>query len=228
MIAHQFDAENHIYKVEGTYVFATSDIIALAGLSNVDGIPSSVLDNASWRGDQVHLTTEYYENDQLDVHSVPDEILPYFAGYLKFTQEHEVITINPLEKSIVYVFGDPEVYIGCHIDQRAFVDGKLFTIDKKSCYQYTGAARKQMLLKWRLQLQSYLHASEEDEEFWCEVNRLSPGAADRPMGRMALHLHKTGDYTMYDFSEFDDESNWECTVKLAMLKIGNGYKNNRR
>jgi hypothetical protein len=228
MIAHSFDEENHIYKVPGHFVFATSDLISLAGLSSMEGIPVQVLNNASWRGDQVHLVTEYYENDCLDTESIPDEIVPYFAGYLKFCSDHEVVTVKPLERSIVYAFGDPEVYIGCHIDHRLFIDGKLFTMDEKSCYEYTGAAKKQNLLKWRMQLQSYIHASEEDEEFWQKVNDLMPGAADRPMGRMALHLHKSGGYTMYDFSEMDDEANWEATVRLAMLKLASGYKNTRR
>jgi hypothetical protein len=228
-IAHTFTEEDHIYHVDGHYVWATSDLIELAGLSSVEGIPSRVLGHASWRGDQVHLVTEYYENDCLDTHSIPDEIVPYFAGYLKFCTEHEVVTVPPLEKSIVYAYGDDkEILIGAHIDHRAFVDGNLYTLDKKSCYEYAGAAKKQNLLKWRMQLESYLTASEQDEEFWSMANEMFPGAADRPMGRMALHLHKTGDYTAYDFSEINDERAWEATVRLALLKVNNGHKFTRR
>ena len=227
-IAHTFSDEDHVYHVPGAFVWGTSDLISMAGLSSVDGIPSGVLNHASWRGEQVHLATEYYENGCLDAHSIPDEIVPYFAAYLKFSTDHEVITVGSLEASVVYEFGDDkEVLIGCHIDHRAFVDGKLYTLDKKSCYEYTGAAKRQMLLKWRMQLESYLTASEQDEAFWQTAQEMIPGAADRPMGRMALHLHKTGTYTACDFSDIQDERAWECVVRMALLKQTNGFKSVR-
>ena len=213
-IPFTLDKETHTYKVDGQYVLATSDVISMNGLSNMGAVPQKVLDHASWRGDQLHKAVELFEQGTLDVdHWVDDEIAPYLTAYMKFRNDFDFEPIPPYEKSIVYQHQGTEFLIGATIDLRGLVKGVPCVVDLKSCFQYTGAAKKQLHLRWRLQTQSYIEADEEFIE--------SVGA---PLGKMVIHCHKDATYTPYDFSAIDDSPNWDSAIRLAMLKLGNGYK----
>ena len=79
--------------------------------------------------------------------------------------------------------------------------------------------------EWRLQTQSYLEALQEDEELWTKLGK--------QMKRAVLHLHPECGITVrggarlgYEWMPFemDDTEAWNAAVKMASLKIQNGYK----
>jgi len=216
MIPFQFDKENHTYRVEGQYVWSTSDVISMNGLSNMGSVPQKTLEHASWRGEQLHRAVELFEMGSLDFDSVPEEIMPYLQGYMKFREEYEFQAIPPYEKQIVYQHAGTENLIGATIDLRGGVKGVPCVVDIKSCFQYTGAAKKQLHLRWRLQLQSYVEASEQDGDFLESVGGV--------LGKCIVHCHKDGTYDLYDFSLADDSYLWDSCIRMAMAKLGNGYK----
>ncbi len=216
MIPFSFDKDQHRYTVAGHYTLATGDVIAMAGLCDFGSVPKSTLDHASWRGDQVHQCVQLFEEDDLDMESVPSDIEPYFQGYMRFRAEHDVELIGDCEAPVVYEHTGTGQMIGCHIDLRGFVDGSLYVLDIKSCFKYTGAAKKQLHLRWRMQLQSYQEATEADEAFWT--------AAQGPIKKAVVHVNKEGGYDFVDFGAIDDSYNWDSLVRIAQLKLANGYK----
>lgn len=216
MIPFTFDEATHIYKVEGHYCLATSDILHLAGLSDYGSVPSRVLESAANRGTSLHKAIHYFEEGDLDLQRLPEEIRPYLRAYMKFRVERDFEPIPPQEHAIVYEHEGTGQHIGCTIDLRGTVAGKLYIVDPKSTYPNSGMAKKQTHLRWRMQLQSYHEATMIDEPFW-EL------AGDGPIGKAILHLKKDASYEFIDFPA-DDAMNWDACIRMAQLKLANGWK----
>lgn len=224
MIPFVFDEVQHVYKVEGNYCLATSDVLYLNGLSNYDGVPSHVLEKARNRGTNLHKAVQYFEEGTLDVWQIKEEmpeLYPYFQGYMRFRSEREFEPIPPQEKAIVYEHENTGQLVGCHIDMRGRVGNDLYIVDPKCTYPNSGAAKKQTYLRWRMQLQSYHEATMTDEQFWEE-------AGDGPIKKAILHLMKDGTYRFLDAWPEDDALSWDAMVRVAQLKLANGYKRDNR
>lgn len=220
MIPFTFDEATHVYKVEGQYCLSTSDIIHLAGLSEYGSVPSKVLENARNRGTSLHKAIHYFEEGDLDFDSLPENVQPYLRAYMKFRVEREFEPIPPQEHAIVYEHENTGQLIGCTLDLRGTVGGKLYIVDPKTTYPNSGAAKKQTHLKWRMQLQSYWEATMVDEPFW-------EAASDGPIARAILHLKKDATYDFLDFS-MDDALNWDACIRMARLRLANGWKRDEK
>lgn len=221
ILPHEFDSENHVYRVPGRFVLATSDILSINGLSDYSGIPPAVLAHASWRGTQLHLAIQYFEEDG-EVPDMPDEVVPYFRGYCKFRNEYEFEPVGGMETQIVYEHDGTEQAVGCTIDLRGLVRGVPYIIDAKSTAKQYGKAKAQKLCAWRMQTQSYYCATEFDEQ-WHELH----GTSEAP-ARGIVQVSKEGTYEFHDFRAFDDTHAWDSCVRLAMLKLSNGFQLERR
>jgi len=223
LVPFTFDEATHSYRVEGHYTLATSDILALNGLCDYGSVPLNVLENAKWRGTQLHRAIQFFEEGDLDIAAVPEEVMPYLRAYMKFrtTMDFEPLS---MEHPLVYEHAGTGNMVGCTIDLRGFVRGKLYIVDPKSTYPNSGKAKEQTHFRWRLQLQSYAEGTWQDEKFWESV----PQACNEPIGRAILHLKKDGEFIekrdFLDFTQTDDELNWDAAVRMAFLKLSNGYK----
>jgi hypothetical protein len=218
-VAFTFDEATHVYHVEGSYCLATSDVISLAGLSNYDGVPLGNIEGARWRGKEGHKAIHYYEENDLDIEDVPEQVMPSFTRYLEWKDESGFIPIPPFEHSIVYEH--EEMFIGCHIDLRGYIPGKgLYVLDPKFTYPNSGQAKKQTHLRWRMQLQSYWEASQVDDQFWESAVFYDP---EGQLHKAILHLHPKATQTFIEFP-MDDSAAWDACVQLASMKIANGFK----
>lgn len=220
ILPHKFDPETHTYSVEGRRVLSTSDVIFLNGMSDFSQVPLAALQHAAWRGTQLHLAIQFFEEDG-EAPDMPAEVEPYFNGYLKFRTEYDFEPIGQMEKEIVYEHGPTGQAIGCTIDLRGLVRGVPYIVDAKSSYPQCGKALKQKLLSWRMQTQSYKQASVEDEEWGEGMGSLwSPYEAKRGI----VHCNKDGTFKFYDFAYEMDEPRWDACVEVATMKLANGYE----
>jgi hypothetical protein len=220
ILSHTFNEEDHIYQVPGQFVLSTSDIITLNGLADYGGIPKQVLAHDSWRGTQLHKAIQFFEEDA-EAPDMPDEVEPYFRGYLKFKIDHDFEPIGALEKQIVYVHSGTEQPVGCTIDLRGLVKGQPYILDAKTTAKMYGKAMKQKCLAWRLQLASYQEATNCDNDWY---QRLPPFEGAN-VGKAIVQVNKEGDYEFHDFSgAVDDDLLWDGCVRLAMAKLANGFQ----
>jgi hypothetical protein len=225
IVPHTFDEVSHRYLVEGHYCLSTSDILELNCFSDYGQIPKAVLDNASWRGTEVHKAIQFFEEGELDMDSVHPEIAPYFMGYLKFKAVTGFEPVRPCENRICYLMesgGKDDVAIGTTTDLRGTINGKPYIIDVKTSYRASGMAKKQTLLKWRMQLASYREATLLDEAWWALLE------TDKAPCTAVVHVNKEGtwaiDKDFYDFTACEDSANWAACVRLATLKLSNGHQ----
>lgn len=244
LVEHSFDADGHIYHVPGKFVLSTSDVIELNGLSDVSMIPLDALKHAGNRGTALHLAVQAFETGstpELAVQAyerekncrVFDEVMERLWFYRSWRSGKQIKLAAEMEVPRVYEHEGTGYYIGATLDMPAWIDGELTILDLKTCFKQYGEKAKQDRLKWRLQLQSYKEALMADGRFWmktkpCEIKRA------------VLHLHpecgKTGTkgtqtgFEFHPFDEFDDDDpfGWDASLRVAMLKIKNGYKLARR
>jgi hypothetical protein len=222
-IPFTFDPETHIYHVEGEYCLSTSDVIQLAGLSDYSGVPIETLEKARVRGTRLHQCIHYYEENDLDLEDIDEELSPFFQAYLEWKEESGFIPIPPFEKAIVYPHLD--MHIGCHLDLRGYIPGRgLYVLDMKTSYPNSGAAKKQTHLRWRLQLESYKTATEGDLGFWeSAFSEYEPAPDGAVIQKAVLHVHPKAKDVFIEFP-MDDSAAWDACVSLASIKLANGYK----
>jgi hypothetical protein len=240
ILSHQFDEENHIYKVDGYFVLSTSDVKHLNGLEDFGQVPRAVLDHASWRGTQLHRSVQFveeavHEGEKLSVAAQDmmrqltgnlEEVKPYLMGYLRCRQQYELEIIPPQEKQIVYLHNDTA--IGCTIDLRCRIHGKGYQGipaigDLKTTSKQYGKALQQKRLAWRMQTQSYKEATQYDEEFWSYFG----DSADN-CSRFVCQVNKEGSFEFHCFRDIDDEARWAACVEVAAMKLANGHKLDQR
>lgn len=80
-----FDKANHAYTFDGKPVVNVTRICGL--LNSYAGIPADVLARAADRGDAVHYATELYDQDDLDIETMPDEVTGYVCAWMRFRAE---------------------------------------------------------------------------------------------------------------------------------------------
>lgn len=77
-----FDRDTHTYRWNGSPVVNVTRITE--GLNSYAGVPADILARAADRGDAVHYATELFDQDDLDLESLPDEIRGYLGAWIEF------------------------------------------------------------------------------------------------------------------------------------------------
>jgi hypothetical protein len=235
LIAHEFFPELHEYAVPGITSLATSDIIEYAGLVNFDGIPKAILDHARYRGEQVDKAIKNYEvaivygGEEYALNFIQDqfvnelaEIEPYFESYRTWKHRVGFEVIHPVDESRCYMVGNYAV--GATMDLIGIVihEGvrRVAIVDVKTTSKLYGKKLFQKQLAWRYQLESYLMASEEDDEIWRVIQS---GAQDLPTLKWILQLNPkfTDGYMVHPFEQ-DDRATWIGLTLSAFDKLEAG------
>lgn len=238
LLQHEFFEDTHEYCIPGRQVISTSDVIQLAGLSNFDGIPKAVLDNARWRGQQVDTAIKGYEtmirdhNQEIALEWIYSqmegdlaEIRLQFEGYRSWKARYEFEPIFPMDKSLVYGIGD-DLLIGGTPDLRGHINlmgRRPAIIDIKCTSKLYGMKKKQKELAWRMQLESYLMGTEEDSEFMDLLSTMD-------ITKMILQLNPVFKERGYEenVSIYDDRAQWIGLALNAQSKIQAGILPERR
>lgn len=88
-----FDAENHLYYVDGIEIPSVTTI--LRPLVDYSMVPDFMLDYAADRGTQAHLACELFDRNDLDESDLDERLIPYLGAWKKFrTDSGFVIEAN--------------------------------------------------------------------------------------------------------------------------------------
>ncbi len=120
-----FNEAAHEYRFGGAVVPSVTQI--LRPLSNFSMVPKDVLERASQFGRAVHKACELYDLGSLDEGALDAALVPYLAGWKKFSSEHAVkwtVIEQPLYSDLHRYAGTP--------DRFGTVDGKAAVVDIKS------------------------------------------------------------------------------------------------
>lgn len=247
LVEHEFFEDTHEYIVPGREVISTSDVLQLAGLIDLNGIPKAVLENARWRGIQVDTAIKGYETvlrdsgekeaidwiyDQMEGDLA--EIRLQVEAYRSWRYKVQFEPIFPIDQSLVYELND-DVLIGAtpdlcgtliHLGRRVPA-----IVDIKCTSRLYGMKLEQKKLAWGLQLESYLMAKEMDDTFLYVSGYNPVGSEDyHTATKLILQLNpvfKETGYMEHPF-ETDDRDEWIGLAISASKKIKAGILPERR
>jgi hypothetical protein len=174
-----FDAERHIYTLDGRVLPSVTQILEATGLVDFSRVSEGVLSAAQWRGSAVHHACHLDDEGDLDESTVEPEHHGYLSAWRKFKAESGFVpeVIEQPAYSIAYGYAGIPDRIG------AFRPAPLPAIvDLK-----TGAI--QPSVRWQLAAYAHLHS----------ILPHRPGV----FKRIAVRLMPSGAYVVKFFSRAD-------------------------
>lgn len=183
-----FDADSHIYLVNGIEVPCVSDILAPLSQRAYSEVNISVLDYARQRGTAVHEALELY-----DLGAEP-EITPEIVQYINAYLEWQSIYKPKWTGIEQIVYSENYGYIGT-LDRIGYLNGtELAIVDIK-----TSNASKEALVSVCLQTAAY-------EVAYCEqTGNITPNEKESDIKRYGLFLKKDGTFRVVDCQEYESK-----------------------
>lgn len=82
-----FDAELHLYTVDGVVLPSVTQILEAAGVVDYSYLPPATRRMALGRGSAVHQATQFDDEGDLDESCMDEELAPYLAAWRRFRAE---------------------------------------------------------------------------------------------------------------------------------------------
>lgn len=122
-----FDEKKHEYKLDGLVIPSVTQIIKAAGLINLDYVGPQLLKEKADLGKKVHLTTELYDRDSLNINELHPTLKEYLDGWIKFKEDYNFTPteIELMSAHHLYKFAG-------RIDRIGFIAKDLTLLDIKS------------------------------------------------------------------------------------------------
>lgn len=191
-----FTELGHQYEVDGLLIPSVTQVLTLAGISDVSGIPAHILDRASAIGTAVHQACEFLDQDDLELESLDPSIVGYVVGYQKFREEQK-FTSELVEHRIIAELGGMKY--GMCVDRMGRFEGS----DVPVVLDIKTSSRPQA--SWAIQTAAYAIGLSLD----CE--------------RKIVHVAKDGTYKVIAHEE-NDLPVWGAALEVAYWRIAHGTK----
>lgn len=197
----QFDELSHIYQFEGKVIPSVTQVLTLAGISDVSMIPWNVLEKARLVGEFVHTAAQYLDEGDLDLETIDKSIVGYLVGYQQFKEEHS-FRPSKIEHRMVGEFEG--MAYGMCLDRLGWLknasgDDYEVLLDLKTSSRPSAS--------WAIQTAAYADGYNYD------------GA------RMVVHLSKEGKYKILPHNDDErDFSVWRAALRVAYWRLENGAK----
>lgn len=172
----KFDEATHTYTLDGKVLPSVTTI--LRPLQDFSGIPAEVLERKRQIGTAVHKAIELDLEEALDESSLSEAVRPYFAAWLRFKAEFQLIPL--WAETQVYAQAG---YAGT-VDLICGRGTQRWVIDYKTSAQVGPVAA--------LQTAAYAHAAHER------------GLVNHGPKRAALHLREDGTYRLIEHKDRGD------------------------
>jgi len=196
----EFDAENHIYRLDGQAIPSVTQVLSAVGITDYSHIPIDKRDAAMHFGTAVHLACELWDKGNLNETILDKLLIPYLDGWKKFLADSK-----PKIMDIENPLYSPKYRYGFRIDRVLKINERITIVDIK-----TSADAQQGT---DLQLAAYLSG-------WNEGRAPKYIATDR----MAVHLNKDGSYKIIPYKNKNDVNEWLVCLSMYNMKKRRGIK----
>lgn len=170
----EFDAENHIYRLDGVIVPSVSEVLRFASRELYGSTSVQALEIAADRGTRVHAATEAL--DRNGTADIDPDIEPYVRAYAQFLKDNKVRWAKIEEHVAGYDYkGSPE-YAGT-LDRLGFVNDVPTLMDVKTTRTIT--ARHKRL--YAAQMTAYCNAISPQFEPQLMILQLKNNGGYEPM-----------------------------------------------
>lgn len=189
-----FDEARHLYRDAASIMRpSVSQILKAEGLISFDGINPAVLEHKRRLGTLVHKVTALYDQgEDLTQYEIPDEVWPYFDGWLNFRNDCKFTPRLIERQALVQVHG---MWYGMKLDNEGPINGEDNIIEKKC-----GSSRHPA---WGVQLAGYDLGEAFLEKRLMPIIRPSRGRTVVQLGPQFARKYKTHPYTeLSDYTVF--------------------------
>jgi hypothetical protein len=195
-----FDAERHLYLVQGRPVPSVTQVLHSAGLSaDYSMVALEVLERKRIIGEYVHKATQYLDEGSLDLETVDPEIQGYLAAYEKFIRESGFQPQLIEHRLVGRING---MLCGGTIDRTGAMAGKLWIIDLK-CIERLYPA-------FALQTAGY------------ELLLPKPVVPPFKYARAVLQLKRDGSYKLMSFNDPADSDVFRAALVVTAWRMNQG------
>jgi hypothetical protein len=199
-IDFSFDAERHLYLVQGRPVPSVTQVLHSAGLSaDYSMVAPEVLERKRTIGEYVHKATQYLDEGCLDLETVDPEIQGYLAAYQQFVRDWG-FRPHLIEHRLVGRING--MLCGGTIDRAGPMAGKLWIIDLK-CIERLYPA-------FALQTAGY------------ELLLPKPVVPPFKYTRAVLQLKRDGSYKLTAYSDLTDLDLFRAALVVTAWKMNQG------
>ena len=208
-----FDATEHRYfDAKMQPVPGVTQTLNNTGIVCYDHIPKAILDHKAEIGTAAHAASHYYDENDLEITTVDDEVIGYLEGWIKFRKESQVVVHAIEQRGIVIVDGMPYGYT---FDRDCTLEGQRTLIEIK--------CTAGIEISWGPQTAAYEAALRAQET--------NPRQA--PRRRVAVWLKPDGTYSLIPFTDVKDYHVWKWALGLETWKqtkgrSGYGYGSRNR
>ena len=185
---------------DGERLISVTEVLKLAGLVDLSGIPEATLERARERGVDVHSWVEGMALGLIDDESPPENIAGYVAGYRRFLAETGFAATSA-ERTVIH----PTYRYAGRIDLLGTIKGNAWLFDLKATAAIPAESK--------LQTAGYRMAY---------VNDPNSGQPASPR-RAVLHLRPDGTYVNDEHKDHrNDEHDFLAALRVASWKLRHG------
>ena len=199
MATATFTEQGRRYEADGVIIPSVTQVLTLAGISDVSGIPAHILDRASAIGTAVHQACEFLDQNDLDLDTLDASIVGYVLGYQKFRDEHKFVSELIEHRTVAERIG---LKYGMCVDRMGHFEGS----DIPVVLDIKTSSRPQQ--SWSLQTAAYAYGLGYFPDY----------------RRVIVHVAKDGTYKLIEHGEESDDRAWEAALIVAHWRIAHGTK----
>jgi hypothetical protein len=182
----------HQYECDGRSIPSVTQVLALAGITDVSRIPPHILQRAADIGTAVHLACELLDQDDLDLDSVDSKIVGCVLAYQKFRSESGFVPELIEHRSVGICVG---LQYGFCVDRMGYIEGQKIVLDLKTSSKPYDS--------WAIQTMAYALGLD------CFEAR-----------RAAIRLAKDGSYQLIEHPDrVHDAQIWESALAIAHWRL---------
>lgn len=193
-----FEEDKHLYQLDGVTIPSVTQVIKGAGLIDLSFVKKDLLEYKADIGTKVHLTTEYHDNDNLDIESLHPMLRGFLNAWILFRNQSGFKPIATERRLYHPIYR----YAGT-IDRIGTIANKICQLDIK-----TGVAH---------------HSYAIQSAAYTELYNYNKKKAEIVKRRLSVHLKEDGTYTLVEYP--DKDYNKHLKVFLAALTITNYMRN---
>lgn len=190
-----FDAHNHIFKINGVIVPSITQVIKAAGLTDYSKVPPHILKASQDFGTAAHLATQLYDQGNLDETTLDPALRPYLDSWITFCKEYgfvsEIIE-KPMGSELFKFAGIPD-----RIGKR---EGKAADVEIKTTFEMNESTAEQtagQVILWK-------------------------GKIDTKVERWGVLLTETGKPQVYRYKNASDFSVFLAALTICNTKKQRG------
>jgi len=189
----RFDAEKHLYFIDGVNVPSFSEIAEANGLFNYSAVSEEVMQASGQFGSAAHKACQLWDLEQLDEESLSEPLIPYLDGWKKFRSEFGVVIypqwIETPMFSLKYRFGTTP-------DRIVSIGNKMTVLEIKT----TTTIQKAIAVQTAAQKLAF-------EENYGSIKQ-----------RLAVQLVGDGKYKIHEYKKLSDEAVFKSAVNVYYFK----------